>query len=141
MILTNSQRSWPLIAEVLLQWAKWLGTGPVKFSRIFYATAVFQVVVGIAALVLIWLVYRFVRQLLRGTRHFAPFSTVHVTVRALLAALGAAAIAALGWSVAQPYLFITSLFPGTATWAGLLALLFAVLALTFAAFPRIKSDY
>lgn len=140
VILTNSQRSWPLIAEVLLQWSKWLGTGPVKFSRIFYATTVFQVMVGIAALVLMWLVYRFVRQLVDGNRRFAPFSTTHVGVRALLAVLGATAIAALGWSVSQPYLFITSVFPGTATWAGLLALLFAVLFLVLAAFPRRKTE-
>ena len=114
VILTNSQRSWPLIAEVLTDWARWSGFGSVKFGRITRATTALRVLIGIVVLVSLWQVYRLVRGLRSGKRRLAPLSSKTLVVRLLQAALGIGGIAVLAWSAAQPYLFVSSVFPGTA---------------------------
>jgi CubicO group peptidase (beta-lactamase class C family) len=137
VILTNSQRSWPFIAELLTDWSRWSGFDPVGFGRITHATTVLQVLIGVVVLVSLWLVYRLVRGLLGGNRRLAPLSRESCAVRLLQAALGLALIAAFAWSAAQPYLFVSSIFPGTAVCAGISLLVLAVIMNVSALFPRI----
>jgi CubicO group peptidase (beta-lactamase class C family) len=136
VILTNSQRSWPFIAEVLVEWARWSGIGSVGFAKITYATMAMQALIGIIILVSIWLVYRLVRELVRGTRRLAPLSTGCLGVRLLRAAAGIGIIVALVWAAAQPYLFVTSIFPGSAPLAAVLLGIMALILIVSALFPR-----
>jgi CubicO group peptidase (beta-lactamase class C family) len=136
VILTNSQRSWPFIAEVLRDWAQWSGHCSVKFSRINQATVAFQVLIGLAALGSLWGGYRLVRDLRSGDRSFTPLAEADRPRRLLQGSLGTAVIGGLAWSLAQPYLFISSIFPDSAVWAGVTSFIFAILIIISAICPR-----
>ncbi len=136
VILTNSARSWPFIAAVLRDWAKWRGFGSVGFAKITWAAAAARAFVAVVVLLCLGLVWRVVRGLVRGRRRFAPLSRRHRCLRLLQAAAGSGAVAALAWAAAQPYLFVTSILPSTAGWAGLALLALALLVIAAALFPR-----
>ena len=138
VILTNSQRSWPLIAQVLNDWARWNGFNSVKMGRITYATTALRVLTGIVVLVSLLQMFLLVRGLRSGTRRFAPLSGNHRKVRLLQVVLGTAVIAALAWSAAQPYLMVSSIFPATAGWAGGSFFVLAVIAVLSALVPRME---
>jgi CubicO group peptidase (beta-lactamase class C family) len=112
VILTNSQRSWPLISVVLRDWARWAGVGSVKMARIGYGVTGVRILVVAVWLASAWLVARLAGDVRAGRRRFAPFARTARWPRALQAATGAAAIGVLAWSAAQPYLLVTSVFPG-----------------------------
>jgi CubicO group peptidase (beta-lactamase class C family) len=136
VILTNSQRSWPLIAEVLSDWAHWNGFGPLKFSIITAATRIVQGIIVLiftaSVLEAIWLAGG-VRS---GRRKFAPFARRSLPGRSAQALIGAAVIGILVWSWLQPYLFLSSILPGSIRWLfGSLAGL-AGLNILAACFPR-----
>lgn len=136
VILTNSQRSWPLIAEVLTDWAEWGGFGPVGMGRIALAVTALWVLLGIVALALVWQVIRVAWGLLAGTRRFAPLAggarvrgSIKLTLVIVLAG-------GLWWSATQDQLLVTWVFPEGAGWLwGILLGLAAVLLLSVL-FPR-----
>jgi len=136
VILTNSQRSWPFMARVLNDWARWSGLGSVKMGRITWLTAALWVLIGLAALLSLGQAVRLVQGLRTGSRRWAPLAGETRGVRLLLAAAGIGVIAALVWSVAQPYLFVSSIFPSAVRWAGLSLLCLAILMVLTALFPR-----
>jgi CubicO group peptidase (beta-lactamase class C family) len=137
VILTNSARSWPFLAEVLMDWARWSGFGSVGFGRITYATTALRVLIGIVLLLVLWLAYRLAAGLLKGDRRWGPLSRDHRMMRLMQVALGILGIAALAFSAAQPYLFVTSIFPADAGRAALVLLLLALLLVVTALFPRV----
>jgi CubicO group peptidase (beta-lactamase class C family) len=136
VILTNSQRSWPLMSQVLIDWSRWSGVGPVKWARIAYGAAALWVIVGVVLLAALWQVGRLTRGLRRGERRWAPLSRDSFVRRLLLAGSATVVIALLAWSAAQPYLMVSSVFPGAAAWAGMAFLLLAAVALASALCPR-----
>ena len=140
VILTNSQRSWPFMAEILREWSQWSGHGSVKFSRISQATVTFQTLIGFAALGSLWGDYRLVRDIRSGDRRFAPLAKADRPRRSLEGSLGVGVIGGLAWCLAQPYLFISSIFPGSAVWAGFMSFIFAILMILSAICPK-KSRY
>jgi hypothetical protein len=134
VILTNSQRSWPFIAEVLANWARWNELGSVGFSKITYATTASWILVGLIALVSLWLVYRLVQELRIRERRFDPLSRKSRDKRLLQVISGLGMIAVLAWRVSQPYLFETSIFPSSAGWAGVSLLALAIILISSALF-------
>jgi hypothetical protein len=52
------------------------------------------------------------------------------------AAVGLGVLGGLAWSAAQPYLFVTSIFPATAGWAGWALGLWATVLVGVALCPR-----
>ena len=129
VILTNSQRSWPLIAGILTDWASWNGFGPVKFSRIQQATVGMQILGVLIILAGLQQVYHLVKSVRDGKRRFELFKGSYGIVRILKFVLGVSGIAILAWGAFQPYLFITSIFPGTINLVagGILGLLLVIL--------------
>jgi hypothetical protein len=119
IILTNSERSWPLMAQVLNDWARWSGLGSVKFGRITQATTALWILIGVVALAALGQTYRLARGWRQGRRRWGPWAEASRFTRGLQALLGTGIIAALAWSAAQPYLFVTSIFPTAAPWAGI----------------------
>lgn len=138
VILTNSQRSWPLMAQVLNDWARWSGFGSIKMGRITYGIIALRTLIGMMALLSLWQLIRLVRGLRSGSRRLAPLSGDSRKVRLLQAALGMGAIAALAWGAAQPYLMVSSIFPGTAGWAGVSFFVLAVIVVLSALLPRVE---
>lgn len=118
VILTNTQRSWPLISIILADWSRWSGFKPVKFSRVRYGVAGMWILVGILAGATLYLGGNLASGLVRGRLRFAPFSFTSLVGRVARAAAGVAGIAAMVWAASQPYLMVTSLFPGPAERAG-----------------------
>jgi CubicO group peptidase (beta-lactamase class C family) len=135
VILTNSQRSWPLMSHILIEWAHWSGTGPVKWARIAYGVTVLWVIAGMVVLAALWQAWRLARGLRRGERRWAPLSRERMVRRLLQAGSATGVIALLAWSAAQPYLMVSSVFPGVASWAGVAFLLLAAVALGSALCP------
>ena len=138
VILTNSERSWPFMAHVLSDWARWSGFDTVKMGRIIYATIALQALIGMVALVSVWQVVRLLRGLRSGTRRLAPLSKDSRKARLLQASLGIGVMVALAWSAAQPYLMVSSIFPSTVGWAGGVLLAWAIVLALSALFPRRK---
>lgn len=143
VILTNSQRSWPLMAQVLSHWARWSGIGSVNMSRISDAATVVRGIVGLAVLVSLWLIYRLVRGLNAGTRRWAPLSRTGWVRRLVQTAVGIGMLAIVGWSVVQPYLMVSSIFPATDGWVGasFCILAMAVILSVFFPFENLPSSH
>ena len=137
VILTNSQRSWPFIARLLGDWARWSGIGSVKMGRILYGIAALQLFTGAVVLISIWLAYRLTGEVMGGRRRFAPLSREWRGFRLTGFALGAGLIAALLWGAAQPYLMVSSIFPVASGQAGWALFVLAVILIFQALLPRV----
>ena len=135
VILTNSARSWPFLAAVLGDWARFAGFATVKFARITVATRVLAVVLGLAVFFVGWEVYRIVSGLRDGSRRFAPFAGEARARRAGRAVVAVAGIAALTWNLSLPYSFFPSVFPNLATPAAVTLAAITVVLLFSAATP------
>lgn len=137
VILTNSERSWPFFALVLADWSRWAGIGPVKFVRITYAQIGFVVLIGIALAAAAWIAYVLIREFVSGSRRFAPFARRRRALRIASAAVGLAGLGYLIWSFAQPYLFISSIFPASVGWGATALSVLSLVLVASALFPRI----
>ena len=137
VVLTNSQRSWPLISLLVRDWAHWTGVGAVKVARIGYGVAVVRLLAVALLVASLGLAARVVGAVRARRLRFAPLDRAARRRRTAQAAVALAAIAGLAWSAAQPYLLVTSVFPGAierAAWATLL--LAATLIATAGFVPR-----
>lgn len=143
VILTNSQRSWPFMAQLLSDWARWSGAARVKFVRIVWAGRALRAAVVMLALAVLAGAYRVARELLRGERRFTPRGLVGrrpagaaVTGLRVRAAAGAAILAGLLWAILQPYLFVSWIFPVMTPWAGVALLGCGLVLIAAAVLPR-----
>ncbi|KQI71388.1 hypothetical protein AN191_13860 [Loktanella sp. 5RATIMAR09] len=105
VILSNSQRAWPLFADVLRVWSESLGVQPVAMTRVLWAETAARVVIaglGIVAALALWVAVACASR----TR----------AVRAIAGAASAALIVWPLWAAAQDYLFLFSILPGLWLW-------------------------
>lgn len=107
VILSNSQRAWPLFAASLRDWSEHLGVAPVGMARVLQA--------GSAARMAIALLLAGAALALWAARRGLPR---HRIVR--IGAGGAAAPLIIWpfWATAQDYLFLFSILPGLWPWLG-----------------------
>ena len=136
VILTNSQRSWPFIADLLSDWAQWNDLGRLKFSIINQATLAVKILTGIIFLLSMWQLFRFIKGILFGKRKLSPMASGTRIWRTVQTFFGLAVIAGLAWSVTQPYLFVSSIFPGTINWLAGGLLFLALVNILAACFPN-----
>lgn len=131
VILTNSQRSWPFIAYLLSDWARWRSFPGVGMGRIIWGhyglSAAIGMLLSASLLLALRAILPFYRKKRRGCRVF----------RICLAAL---ILVVLLCCACREYLLISSVFPGLSTWLGGAAFVLA-LALLMPAFIRCKSDF
>lgn len=107
VILSNSQRAWPLFAAILQDWSDSLGVEPVGMSRVLLAERAARIGIALGLLVGalgIWMASRTGRRL-----RFA---------RLTAGGVGAALIIWPLWATAQDYLFLFSILPGLWPWLG-----------------------
>ncbi len=107
VILSNSQRAWPLFAAVLRDWSESLGVAPVGMARILWAETVARGAIALAlasAALSLWVA------LLGRARPRA--------LRACAGGIGAAMILSPLWAAAQDYLFLFSILPSLWPWLG-----------------------
>jgi CubicO group peptidase (beta-lactamase class C family) len=136
VILTNSQRSWPFIADLLSEWRSWNNFGSVKFEKIIYATTASWIFIGLVALLSLTLTVDLVKDIVKGTLKFAPFAADASHARLFKVATGMSITAFLSWRISQPYLLETSIFPASAGWAGIALLALSVVLIISALFSR-----
>ncbi|GBE24284.1 esterase EstB [bacterium BMS3Bbin02] len=135
VIVSNSQRSWPLIAHVLLMWTEASGLGPVGFSNIVAATRATWLLVGSVLLVSLWQLWRVGTKLRSGHRAVAPLARRARFARFGEAFAGIGLIGILVWGMSQDYLFVSSVFPTATSWLGIATAALAVVLLLSAATP------
>jgi CubicO group peptidase (beta-lactamase class C family) len=101
VVLTNSQRSWPLIAHVVTDWAEWSQGSRLGMSRILTATIALWALIGLLATFAVARGGRVIRELTTGRRRVEPGAS---TARLRRFAAGVAAltiVAALLWAISQ----------------------------------------
>ncbi len=140
VILTNSQRSWPFIASLLGDWARWRGFSPIGMERLLLAQYSLWAVIGI----IWWAMLLKVVLRVTGMGHTKRKGTLHAKCTLLRRfAQGGTAIlllAVLGWCLSQKYLFLTSVFPRVSLWLGITAFALAILLMLFAVIPHQKTQ-
>ncbi len=135
VILTNSQRSWPLIGYILSDWAKWAGYGSVGMGKIIWGKNILRVLIGLILILAIWQACRIYKGLLSGNRIYtSPLKDINL-VRFLQFLYFVILTVGLLWAVTRPYLNITSLMPVLSVWLGYTLLVTALVSLGSALFP------
>ena len=119
VILTNSQRSWPLFADLLIAWSDWTGVPRPGMTRIATANNLAWGVIAVIALTAAIQSLRLVSGLITGSREFSPLSSRGRLVRGTQALVGLALFMCLVWATRQDYLFISSVLPVATNWLGL----------------------
>ncbi|MBS0123274.1 serine hydrolase domain-containing protein [Thetidibacter halocola] len=107
VILSNSQRAWPLFAAVLRDWSESLGVAPVGMARVLWAEKAARV--GIALGLVVAALGLGIA--LRGRRG-GPATRIGA------GGIAAALILWPLWAAAQNYLFLFSILPGLWPWLG-----------------------
>ncbi len=136
VILTNSQRSWPLIAHLLMDWAKWNGFIKVGMGRILWGIKLMWGLMVVIGSLSLWNLWQWGVALMRGGRKFAPLSKEFRLLRIGQATLFMVTSAGLLWCLNQDYLFISSVFPLVSDWLGISLFAFAIVMLLLALFPK-----
>jgi CubicO group peptidase (beta-lactamase class C family) len=135
VILTNSQRSWPLIAHVLTDWAELAGAGTVGMGRIVTATRLVWIAIAAVLAISAWQGWRLAGRAARRPDDGRGRPTRSVAARLAQAAVGLGALGALVWAGRQDYLFVTSVFPAASPWLGVSIGVLGVVLVASAAFP------
>lgn len=125
VILTNSQRSWPFIANVLSYWAQWRAFPSVGMGKIIWGHYGLCAVIGMLISGSLLMILRMIVGLHRQKR---------ALFRALRAGAAVILLGVLAWSAFQEYLFVTSVFPVLSLWLGGAMLVFSI-ALLLSALP------
>lgn len=133
VIVANSQRSWPLVAQVLADWSTATGFAPVGFALIARAPPAARVLAALLGLGAAWLLAGSVTGVLAGDRGLALRPR---RWRPLLASLAGAALVFLVLRDAlQDYSFLDSVVPGVAVWLRLAAAAFGAALFVSGLFP------
>ena len=109
VILTNSQRSWPFIANVLSDWAQWRNLPSVGMGRIIWGHYGLCAVIGFLISASVLMILRLI---------IGPYLKKRVVCRVLRAGIAVILLEILIWCICQEYLIITSVFPVLSGWLG-----------------------
>jgi hypothetical protein len=136
VILTNSQRSWPVIARVLRDWSAWNGFGPAGMELIITGS---RAVIGLAGLIFsagAWGAFRLGRQILSGKRQFGPHSPPGGLQNLTWIGAGLIVSGGLVWFFNQEYTFFSVVFPLASRWLGFSLGAAALVMIWRGLFPR-----
>ena len=139
VILTNSQRSWPLISSVLKDWSRWSLASQVGMSKILWGVVGMWVVIGLIAIGSMALLYRTGKGVYRRHRSFTILSKQAMVTRSVKLGLGLGMVFAVVWSSNQPYLFLSSIFPLAFDWLIYSIVVFSLALLLSILFPETDS--
>lgn len=127
VILTNSQRSWPLIASLLNGWARWRGFSSPGMTRILLGECILWGLVGLIAAITLCLGANLVRKRAKGNLRFIPMGQNGIEPsRIFKLGLSLSIFAILCWALCQKYLFLTAVFPASSPWLGVCAAAFSL---------------
>lgn len=135
VILTNSQRSWPFIAYVLSDWARWSGSS-VGMSSIILGQNLLWSLIGLIWFALLVQIWRLTEGIAAGKRLFTVLSKEFNILRWIKISLFAVLAGSVLWCMNQDYLFISSVFPIASNWLGVTAIALAMVLLLSALLPE-----
>lgn len=135
VILTNSQRSWPLISYTLNDWTAWRGLPPVGMGRIVWGERALWALICLVWAGLLTQAWRIWDALASQKSAFQPFSTEHCLLRLAQCGLSATLFAGVIWCSNQDYLFLSAVFPVVSVWLAVSAVAVAILVLFSALVP------
>lgn len=136
VILTNSQRSWPFIAYLLSDWAKWCGFSHVVMSRIIYGLYTLWTLILTIWIILLLQIWKFIEEVTLYKRKLMLIKKHYLFAQIVQISLSVALLAGLYWCTKQDYLFISSVFPIASKWLGITIFIFAIIMILFAFFPK-----
>src|SRR5690606_39190094 len=113
VVMANSQRSWPMIAQILADWSDWMGVEPVEPSIVARISAWSRVAAVAAAAVALWLPWRLIARLASGRAALAPLSGRSILARGSSGLLGLVLMALVVWDMSQSDSFFSSILPST----------------------------
>jgi CubicO group peptidase (beta-lactamase class C family) len=135
VVLTNSSRASPAIAQVEAMWAGWRGFPPPQVTRTYQSMIVFAVaVVSLVSVLAIAAGFGCLTEVAGGARRFAAFNT-HACLKSLLEW-------ALAASLIWPFLLLRTvieLLPRFATISELILMLLVAAVLARALFPETRT--
>ncbi len=137
VILTNSQRAWPLIASVLPEWARWSGAGSVRFGVIVPATRGFWALIAFAGTIALWRAFRLVAGFRARSRRFAPLARPNRVGRLIELLFGFGLIAFVVWRISLPYVDEASVFPAATPWAAVSFIVMGVVLVASSLAPAV----
>lgn len=140
IMLTNSQRSWPFFAYMLRDWADWRGFGAVGMEKIILGTHLLWGLIVLMGLAVLWQAWRLGAGLLSGRRRFVPLVRAGWGIRLAQFILAVSMLTVLLWSISQPYLFLSSIFPIASGWLGWASLALAGVLLGAAMLPKVEKE-
>ncbi|HOR42033.1 MAG TPA: serine hydrolase domain-containing protein [Atribacterota bacterium] len=128
IILTNSQRSWPLISSVLKGWARWRGLPVSGMARIILGQCFLWALIGIIVAVITLKAVNTGIYVINNGLRFIPinFKLTNIS-RIIQLGVSISLCAGLLCCVSRPYLFLTSVFPGVSEWFGRSTAVLAIL--------------
>lgn len=126
VILTNSQRSWPLFAYLLTDWAKWNGFDSVSMSVLIKARIILWIIIGSLLTFSLWQIIKIIIGLTFRNLRFVTFKEF-LQLKNIMKFLTAIILfAIIIWSAEQKYLFITAVFPIASYWLGYIVLILGI---------------
>src|SRR6056297_1602633 len=135
VILTNSSRSWPLISNILSDWAVWNGFGSVGMGIIIKAATGLWILIVLTMTGLFIQLIRIIRDYLQEKRLIDLQINNYSLVQFLQLTLFLILTTILIWSLTREYLMITSVFPGVSGWLMFTLVLIALTAFIMAIIP------
>jgi hypothetical protein len=129
VILTNSQRSWPLIAYVLTDWAQWAGLPDLGMSRIILGVYLFWGLISLLWFTIFMLTTKWISAATLKKLIFPSLKEMLQIKQIVKMIISFSILAGLLWAINQKYLFVTSVFPIAANWLGITLFVFALILL------------
>jgi CubicO group peptidase (beta-lactamase class C family) len=136
VILTNSQRSWPFIANILSDWSEWNGFSPIGMSRIIIGQKILWAIVGLIWVIVFWHLWILAEGIFSKKLEFSPLSKKSRFLRLMQLFWFICITIVLLWCINQDYLFISSVFPIVSIWLGWTLMALAFVSLLLAMFPK-----
>ena len=135
VILTNSQRSWPLISYILTDWAEWNRFPGLGMSKIVYGNRILRIFIFMLLIVLSVQSFLLFKGILSGRRRFKLPSKSSTLISFAQFFVFVILSSVLIRAVTRQYLFVSSVFPVVSEWLGYSILFTAILSLMSALFP------
>lgn len=139
VILTNSQRSWPLISNILDRWAKWTGYGSPGMTKILTGIKIIWTVAALLLLLSIWTSIGVARDLMFSGISFNPSLIFCFNWRFAKFVLSVILLATVAWFRSKQYSLVLAVFPVEGVWLGYSAFVFAVVLMISALFIRLHT--
>ena len=118
VILTNSQRSWPVIARVLRDWSAWNGFGPAGMEIIITGSRAVLGLAGCITALVLWGAFRLGQEIRSRKRQFAPHRSLGRLQNLTWIGTGLILIGGLVWFFSREYTFFSVVFPLASRWLG-----------------------